>query len=155
MMRYLLYITLLIFCNQNVTDKEKIKIFSNNLVKIISEENVCELSQVNVFPKENTITLRAIDYILGNDHQAGFVELFRNKDIITEIYGPYEIDEEKYYYLIYYNPKKIKHNNEGKLDAGIRRENWGKNYIETLVTVIDSEVYFYRTPFFYETDTAW
>lgn len=153
-MKYLLYSILFLF-SQDLSDKEKIKIFSKDLVKIISEENICELSQVNVFPEENSITLRAIDYILGNDYQTGFVELFKNENLITEIYGPYKVDGENYYYLIYHNPKKIKHSDDGKLDAEKRRKNWGINYIETLVTVIDSEVYFYRTPFFFETDTAW
>lgn len=153
-MKYSIYIVLFIFFNQS-TDKEKIKEFSNNLVKIISQESICELSKVKVFPKENTITLRTLDYILGNDHQAGFVKLFQNKNIVTKIYGPYDEDNEEYYYLIYYDPNKVKRNEKGNLDPETIRENWGKNYIETLVTVIDSEVYFYYTPFFFETDTTW
>lgn len=154
-MKYLFYIAMLAFSNQDRTDEEKIRAFSKNLTKIIAEENICKLSQVNIFPEENTITLRAIDYILGNDHQAGFVDLFRNRTILTKIYGPYEGDEEKYYYLIFYDPNEIKRNEEGKLDAKEVREKWGTYYIETLVTVIDSQVFFYRTPFFFETDIVW
>ena len=154
-MKYFFYITLLFFYNQNVSDKEKIKAFSDNLIDIIAEENICDLLNIKIYPEENTITLRTIDYILGNDHNKGFVDLFRGKDIITEIYGPYENDNETYYYLIYHNPKKIIYDSNGNIDAKTRRENWGVNYIETLVTVIDSEVYFYRTPFFFETDSAW
>ena len=154
-MKYVFYIAILFLHNQNNSDKDKIKEFSNDLVKIISTENICELSNVKVFPEENAINLRAIDYILGNDYQDGFVKLFQNKNLTTEIYGPYEVDTEEYYFLIFQNPKELKYNDKGLLDADTRRANWGKNYIETLVTVIDSEVYFYRAPFFFETDIAW
>lgn len=154
-MKYFLFIVVLLMCNQSKTDKDKIDNFSKNLINIISERNICELSNVKVFPQENAITLRAIDYILGNEHQTGFVKLFQNKNLKTEIYGPYEVGIEKYYYLIYYDPNRIKQDDKGNIDSYERKQNWGKYYVETLVTVIDSEVYFYRTPFFYETDIAW
>ena len=154
-MKYILYTLILFTCPQTKTDKEKIIAFSENLVNIISEEKICELSQARIFPTENTITLRAIDYILGNDHQKGFVELFKNEKIVTKVYGPYEVDKEKYFYLIYYDPNKIKLDNKGNLDSKTIKENWGKYYVETLVTIVDSEVHFYRTPFFFETDILW
>ena len=87
-MKYVFYIAILFLFSQDSSDKEKIREFSKNLVRIISTENICELSEVKVFPEENAITLRAIDYILGNDYQLGFVKLFQNKNLTTEIYGP-------------------------------------------------------------------
>ncbi len=86
--------------------------------------------------------------------RGGFIKLFQNENIVTKVYGPYEGDKE-YYYLTFYDPNKIKRNSEGNLDAELIKQNWGKYYLETLVTVIDSEVYFYRTPFFFETDILW
>lgn len=142
------------FAQDNHT--KKIDDFSRDLIMLISNKNKCGLKKIGVFPKDE-ITSEAINYILGGNGNDGFVEMFSKKNIVYRISEPLMDSNEniEYFYLTFYNPKIIKHDINGFISSDVIREHWGKNYVETLIIIIDSKIKFYMTPFFYETDTFW
>jgi hypothetical protein len=155
MKKIILLILLLPQVCQNA-EEEKIKLFSNQLKELISKSDKISLKNLRVYPEKDFITSESVTYLtndndsfnLSNLMSHKFLEVLVKKDKNSDKVGCQK------YRVIFYNSKKLQPNNEGffDIDDFDLIELWGIDYVATELIVINGEVMFYLTPFFFETD---
>ena len=137
-------------------EEEKIKLFSNQLIDLISNRDKISLKNLRVYPNKDFITSESVIYLTDNDDLFDLSNLMSHKFLKVLVEKDKEVKKVGYskYRVIFYNSKKLKPNSEGffDMDDFDLIELWGKDYVATELIVIDKEVMFYLTPFFFETD---
>lgn len=125
------------------------------LIMVGDEEGFRDLSCIPADCVDND----DIDYVFGTGVATSFMrEFLKNPKIKIKIFGPFEYEEEfgkSSFSVIYYDPDIIRFDDEGHMSMEIRKTQWNKGYIETLVTCVDGVCGFHRTPFYYGAHLPW
>lgn len=134
------------------------KVFAQRVMKIITTGDVDHFMRLNCFPND-CIQSEETEYIFGSSENAGFIVSFLKRDSIkTKVYGPINYNfsgDAREYVVVYFDSELVKFSSGGFLSEQDREELWWKGYVETVITVVDGEWGFSRTPFYYGTEPPW
>lgn len=142
-------LSLFLFMVNDINQNKTINTFSNNLIKIISEKKCNKLKKIKVYPQKNTLEPQTLEYLTQNS----VVELMKKKSLKIQV-NKRVVKNDTIFNVIFYNSKKFSLKKNGFLDVSRSQieKYWAKEFIATELVIIKGIVYFYNTPFFYETD---
>lgn len=148
-------ISVFIFVTLCGSQNEKIiNEFSHHLVEIISKKNLDELNKLQIYPEKRVIDSSSVNYLIGKYNSFNLPNLMKKKSLKVKLKKTKSGDSLDVFSVIFYDSKILTLNKNGFLDIEENKldEFWGKNYVATELVIQDGNVYFYHTPFFYETD---
>lgn len=131
--------------------------FAENLKEVVISNNRGKLKSLPVYPGTE-LEEGALDYILGDKNNYGITDFLKNNNINIKIYGPYsrkDSDGYDVYSVVYYDPDVISVNADGFFDLQVMKALWGNGVVETVLIVVNKEVLFHRTAFYYGAHSPW
>jgi len=155
-MKKILFLIIFMVSACAASEKEKVEFFADNIRHLVASEKQMAFKELPVFPRMN-ISDDAVAYVFGSEEKGGFVKFF-NKNISIKIYGPYvrsDANHYRSYSIVFYNSEKINPNESGSFNSMEIQKYWGIDFLETIVTVVDGNVMFHRTPFYFGSHAPW
>ena len=141
-------------------DEVDLELFSENLVTYISNKDTSSVYALSCFPENSDcINAQTIKYIFGESKDTSSIRLlFANPKLKTTISEPFTYEDlylNSSYIIAFYLPDNISQNKDGYFYISDIEREWGKSYIETVVTVIDGVIYLHRTIFYFGAHAPW
>ncbi len=141
-------------------ERDAVEAFSIKLVEYISNNEIDEVYRLDCYPENNDcINDHAIEYIFNKNHGEGLIySLMSDHDLKINIYGPSTYDSKhpnSTYVIAFYLPGRVSFGKGGYANVSDIEREWGKGYIETIVTVIKGKVHLHRTIFYHGAHAPW
>ena len=158
-MKILIFLNLLFISSLAQADNSNVLEFASSIKHAVKSNSIQKLKELKCYPVQNhCVTEAAIEYIFGKNKSGSIGTLISNKSTKIKVYGPATYEPKhpnSSYVIVFYNPAVIKFMKNGLLSEKIEKEQWNINLAETVVTIINGEVHFNRTIFYYGTHAPW
>lgn len=173
-MRTFLYLFLVFICyelaGENMSN-EPIETFAKRIQILITSGSTEKLKEERCYPSDCVDDYK-IEYLIGSEKKRSIISAFLNRlDLKIKISGPYQFryfrrNSEKsgdIYYITYYDPEIVQFSADNVMTdkknnvvTGEKKtEIWGKVFVETAVSPVESGWGFHYTPFYGETRFPW